>query len=243
MKLRHDFPEADLGQRFGVSQSTVSRIFSTWLVCLYYTFKEANISPSRLVEKYMPKEFRDTFPTTRVIIDATEFPLEKPANPDVQASTWSNYKNRNTLKLLVGISPNGVITFLSSLYGGRISDKEITKRSGLLSLLQPGDSIMADRGFDIGSILPEGTNVNIPPFLGGREQLEHSELVETRRIASVWIHVERALERIKNYNITRHFSASIAPLAEHIVFICAFLTVLQAPLVPPPSSEPISLVL
>ena len=61
----------------------------------------------------MPKEFKEKFPSTRVIIDAMEFPLEKPSNSDVQAATWLNYKNRNTLKLLVGVSPNGVVTFLS----------------------------------------------------------------------------------------------------------------------------------
>ena len=77
----------------------------------------------------MPKEFKERFSSTRVIIDATQFPLGKPSNPDIQAATWSNYKNRNTLRLLVGVSPNGVITFLSSLYGGRISDKELTQQS------------------------------------------------------------------------------------------------------------------
>ena len=78
-----------------------------------------------------------------------------------------------------------MVTFLSSLYGGRISDKELTKRSGLLSLLERGDSVMADRGFDIAKLLPQGTHVNIPPFLGGREQLELDELAETQRIDSM----------------------------------------------------------
>ena len=114
MKLRHNFPELDLAQRFSVSQATVSQIFSAWVLCLYHTFKEINIWPSRaLIDTYMPKEFKERFPSTQVIIDATEFPLEKPSNPDVQAATWSNYKNSNTLKLLVGVSLNGVITFLS----------------------------------------------------------------------------------------------------------------------------------
>ena len=79
----------------------------------------------------MPKEFKERFPSTRVILDTTEFPLEKPSNADVQAATWSNYKNRNTLKLLVSVSPNGVIAFLSLLYGGRNSDKELIQRSNL----------------------------------------------------------------------------------------------------------------
>ena len=35
IKLRNHFPESDLGNRFAVSQSTVSRIFSTWILCLF----------------------------------------------------------------------------------------------------------------------------------------------------------------------------------------------------------------
>ena len=124
VKLRHDFPKSDLAVCFAVSQSTVSRAFSRWVLCLYHSFKEINIWQSRLlVNEYIPIGFAKKYPSTHVVIDAPEFRTEKPANPDVQAATWSNYKYTNTFKLLVGVSPNGVTTFLSPLWGGRISDK------------------------------------------------------------------------------------------------------------------------
>ena len=44
----------------------------------------------------------------------------------------------------MGIAPHGAITFLSALYTGSISDKEITRVSGILDLLEPGDTVMAD---------------------------------------------------------------------------------------------------
>ena len=47
MKLRHYFPKLDLAHCFSVSQATVSRIFSTWV--LYITVSsvtEINIWPS-----------------------------------------------------------------------------------------------------------------------------------------------------------------------------------------------------
>ena len=150
----------------------------------------------------MPKCFRDLYPTTRVIIDVTEVYIEKPSLLDLQQMTFSSYKNNNTFKGLVGISPSGAITFVSSLFSGSISDKELTRQSRLLPLLEKGDSIMADRGFDIeADLIPLGVKLNIPPFLKGKSQLSEKEIVETHRIASVRIHVERTMERIKNYHI------------------------------------------
>ena len=96
-----------------------------------------------------------------------------------------------------------------------------------------GDSVMADRGFLIEDILPEGVSLNIPPFLDGHEQFDPHELVQTRRIASVRIHVERAIERVKNYRILSFLPATLCPIAQHIVFVCCFLTVLMEPLLPP----------
>ena len=114
----------------------------------------------------MPREFKEKYPSTRVIIDATEIYIEQPKLPELQQTTFSNYKNDNTYKILVGISPDGAVTFVSSLYLGCISDKELTKKSGILDLLEPGDSVMADRGFEIEEdLMLIGVRLNIPPFL------------------------------------------------------------------------------
>ena len=82
---------------------------------------------------------------------------------------------------------------------GRISDKKITKDCGILDLLEPGDQIMADRGFDIADDLPSGVTLNIPAFLNGNDQLTVKEETSTRKIASARVHVEKAISRIKNY--------------------------------------------
>ena len=83
-------------------------------------------------------------------------------------------------------------------------DKVVTRKSGLLDFLENGDSVMADRGFDIqDDLTPLGVKLNILPFLKGKKQLEENERIETRRIASLRIHVERAMERIKN--LTGHY--------------------------------------
>ena len=137
-KLRHDFPEADLASHFLISQSSVSQIFRTWVLCISRSFKEVNIWPMKeFVRSCLPEVFLEKYPTTH-IIDATEFAIAKPANPDVQSATWSSYKNRNTLKILVGCTPNGALSFLSDVFGGHVSDKELTRKSGFLKKLEPG---------------------------------------------------------------------------------------------------------
>ena len=84
----------------------------------------------------------------------------------VNSEFYSAYKSHTTLKCLVGIAPHGAVTFISSLYQGSISDKEITRRSGILSLIQEGDEVMADEGFLIQGLLePKTATLIVPPFL------------------------------------------------------------------------------
>jgi len=104
-----------------------------------------------------------------VIIDATEIFIKQPHLPEIQKMIFSSYKNHNTYKALVGIPPSGVITFVSKLFPGSILDKELTQQPDILDLLEAGDFVMADKGFDIAEyLIPRGVQLNISPFL--REQ-------------------------------------------------------------------------
>ena len=66
-----------------------------------------------------------------------------------QAATWSDYKYHNPFKFLVGITPTGFISFLTSCYRGQANGKFITRDSGFYDLLEKDDEVMADRGFQI----------------------------------------------------------------------------------------------
>lgn len=224
----------DIADRFGISVASFSKIFCTWINFLYLELHQLFPFPSQeAVRRNMPRQFA-LYPTTRAIIDCSEVFVEVPSSMLAQSQTWSNYKHHNTFKVLVGISPNGQVIFVSKLWGGRVSDRFITEKSGFLQYLKPGDNVMADRGFEITSILPPGVDLNIPPFKGSRAQLTAEEVTETIHIASVRIHVERAIGRIKNYHILDGtLPLTLAHIADQIFSVCAYLTNFLPPLLPP----------
>ena len=83
-------------------------------------------------------------------------------------------------------------------------------RSGFLDLpFDANDSVMADKGFTIQDLLPVDVSLNIPPFLGSSAQMPASDVVKTQEIASLRIHVERAIDKIKNFRIWE----SVIPLS------------------------------
>ncbi|XP_028407181.1 uncharacterized protein LOC114529570 [Dendronephthya gigantea] len=139
-RLRLGLLERDLANRFNLSVSQVSRIWVTWLDFLYRWVRTIPIWPSqKYVKENMPQRFKESYPNTRVIIDCTEVFLEMPSQPRSQSATFSTYKNHNTGKGLLGISPQGDLTFVSELYAGNTSDKQLTIDFGILKLLEKGD--------------------------------------------------------------------------------------------------------
>jgi len=105
--------------------------------------------------------------------------------------------------------PHGEIIHISQLYEGSISDKELVKQSGLLSLLEPGDQILADKGFTIQDLLQEvGCELAIPAFLERKDQFSKDELNRSKKIHNLRVHVERSIRRVKEY----HFFDGVIPL-------------------------------
>lgn len=198
---------------------------------MHRRFRETPIWPSQaLVQSYMPDIFKAKYPRTRVIIDCTEIFIQRPSSAEAQQLTYSTYKSHNTAKALIGITPNCFISFIPDIQPGRLSDKEIVVRSGLIDLLDKGDLVMADRGFTIEDLLDESMELNIPPFLHGKTQFDEPEVKVTRSIAGVRIHVERVIGRVRRYRILNtSFPNNSLTLLNKVWINCCYLTNLQHP--------------
>ena len=131
---------------------------------------------------------------SRIVIDCFEVFCERPSDLMARAQTFSNYKHHNTVKFLIAITPQGVISFVSKGWGGRVSDKHLTENCGILNFLQPGDVILADRGFTVqDSVGLCCAEVKMPPFTRGKKQLSRSAIDTARQLSQVRIHVERVI--------------------------------------------------
>ena len=244
IRLKLNSPLQDLAYRFNVSVPTAHRIFDRWIYVMSVRLNFLIQWPEQEeLQATMPLVFQRNFgKKVAVIIDCFEIFTERPSSLIARAMTWSNYKHHNTVKFLIGVTPQGVISFISKAWGGRVSDKYLTENSGLLRRLLPGDIVLADRGFDIAdSVGFYPARLHIPAFTRGKKQLSAKE-VETRKIANVRIHVERVIGLVRRkYSIlqgilpiqlvTARRGGDLAPI-DKIAIICCALTNLSESIVP-----------
>lgn len=214
---------------FGISSGIGSNLFITWLLFLA---KELVIFLPFPTIKDMegisrPEAFKSN-PSLRAIIDCTEFYIHKPSLPSSQRRTHSSYKARNTFKLFISISPVLHINFILRLYSGCISDKEITRKCGFIEALDPGDQVMADKGFNIQDLLAlQHVRLIAPPLMHKGNVTAHAT-TKTRRVARKRINVERIIRSLKSFAIIN----GVIPLTmksyiDSVITVCAALVNLQ----------------
>lgn len=181
--------------------------------------------PRERILSRMPKSFLTDFPDCRCIIDASEIECEKPTDVQSQILMYSNYKSTFTIKFLVGIAPSCEITFLSKCYVGRTTDGQIVTESGFVNLLEPGDKVLADKGFPriVSDVENRGAFIVLPPFKRGQYQFSTDENEEGYKCARVRIHVERVIGRMKTFQILHFVPNNLLQSIDKILNVIAFI--------------------
>ena len=186
-----------------------------------------------MVRYFVPTDFKATFPTTRIIVDGTEYPMKQPMALRAQA-TFSSYESRNTVTILVGSTPGGLVNVVSDAYGGCTSDRQIVERSNIVQLCEPGDSVMADKGFNVQDLFARmNITVNIPTFFKKRNRISGKIISSDRKVSSKRVHIERIIGLGKTYKIlTNSLKSTETKLSSHITYCCFMLYNFRTCIVP-----------
>lgn len=99
------------------------------------------------------------------------------------------------------------------------------ERSGLPSKCEPGDMIMADRGFTVQDLFAHrDVSVAIPHFTKGKGYLHLKELLYDRKLGKYRVHVERVIGLLKTYKImSTELNHNYVHLATEITQVCIML--------------------
>ena len=250
VKLRHNPSFSLLAHTSRMSKSTIISVFWKWTDALYCHIGFLVHWPDREdIFRTIPPVFKSKFPRLTSIIDCFEIFTDAPKDLHAHAQCWSNYKKHCTVKVFICCNPHGAVTFLSPVWGGRVSDVKIVRDSGFISSRyhMPGDQILADRGFTLHDDFATSCSAELitPAFTKGKKQLTAREVEYSRQLSSVRIHVERVIGLLKNrYTILKgplpvkminsmsdEACGAVVSSCDKIVKVCASLINLNASIV------------
>nr|CAI5827687.1 unnamed protein product [Callosobruchus analis] len=204
-KLKLDLSYVTLGALFSISGQLCKTYFFDFLTVLSQVLKVCIYFPSaEEVSKNLPKCF-ENFKNCRAVLDCIEIFIQRPSCLCCRIKFYSQYKKSTTIKFMTGVSPGGIITFISKPYGGRASDKLIFEESDFIKNLSPNrDSIMVDKA---------------------------QEATANKQIAAARVHIERSNQRLKIFKIiSGRLQWSLVPKIDEIFLIICGITNLSAPI-------------
>ena len=131
MKLRQNYTNLHLAQLFACSNKTISNVVLTFVHVRHKLLYQDCMGtlPSREKNRsLMPGSF-SLFGNCRMVIDCTAIEVAVPGLMSNQKVTYSSYRGMNSFKVLIGVAPNAVITYVTNFYP------------------RFGDLMLADKGF------------------------------------------------------------------------------------------------
>lgn len=200
--LRTGMHQTAAGALFGVVDSITTSYFVTWIIVLYrlLTQKMFPIPSTLNIRETMPtlwtESLSDFTDYVKLVLDSTCLYFQTPSNAEAQTACYNKYYAGTCGKYVVGTTPAGAAAFASLVYPGSLSDRHL----GILTLiglgiLEEGDTIMVDKGFDLSDILfLRYCHLLIPVFkhsVNGKKVFDAYQMKQNRVVAHRRIHVER----------------------------------------------------
>ena len=235
IKTNHSF--LALSYEFSTSECQTGKVFKTSVHTIAKFLKELILWPSATdISLNLTIQFRCRYSDVQSTIDCFEIEIEKPSDAVNQALTWSDYKKCNTAKYLISVTPDGLINFISEGACGRGTDMAIVENSGYLDKLPANTSVLANRSFKQLDVVLNKKQCKLirPPSVKQDVKSTKKEVKLTKQIASIRIHVERVINRIRNFqllNIHTRVDNHLLGCLDSCVIIAAALVNMQSEII------------
>lgn len=120
-RLRTGTCGKETARNFGVSESTISRTFCTWINFL--ELAAMTFPTLEQVQQHMPESVH----FSQRVLDCIEVRIQKPSGLNTRKQIFSIYKHYNTFKVLVGATPDGYLCFLSELWEAMLVIQKLSR--------------------------------------------------------------------------------------------------------------------
>lgn len=192
--LRHNVAHAVVGELFGVSADTSENTFHDVVFVLRAVCPANRWDAEKKWKKGEPSWKPDN--VERVLIDSFESPVRRPSLPARQKRIYSGKKKRHTLKTQIVTDAQGEILDIDPGHRGPMADKRLYEQSAVEerypNAQKQGD--LAYQGI---------AGMSVPYKKPQGEHLTEAQRAENRQKASVRVHVEHGIRRIKGWRIVR----------------------------------------
>jgi len=221
-----------LSDLVGFQRRMCGAFFANTVHLLAVTLKNSVTWPSKEEITFnMPTCF-EKCTDTRVIL-CFQVPLTCSDCSEYPIRLYVPSKFNQSIKILVGFAPSGLVTFVSEVYDGRATDKEIIEDCDLLPKLEPHvDAIMVDQGFAIhDTCLNKGIKVYTSPFVLKKQRLTDTNDKSSLESTGAWAHVKNVIDRFRAFKVLQSkISGSVVPYLDDVLIVIAGLVNLSPPI-------------
>ncbi|XP_077361811.1 uncharacterized protein LOC144006701 [Festucalex cinctus] len=196
MRLRLNLPPQHIAYMFNVNRNTFSNAFSDIINILHARVSPFVLWPRRNTLQASVHQFVNSL---AISLGCFEIAIKRPSNPNAETQSNTHKKVNRSIKYLLGVTPQGTISFISKGWEEHVCNKSIIENSGILDKLLPGDLVFPERGFDIGGT--EGLRCaeeTLPVFIKGPYQLDASDVHSKQTIAGLRMHAKKVFVAIRN---------------------------------------------
>ncbi|GAB1606365.1 uncharacterized protein LOC115209356, partial [Argonauta hians] len=196
MYIYRGLSRMDLAARFLVPVHTILDIIITWADILFSFLGVMTVWPKEEMKgTLLPSSLKDSkLSDVRFYLECIELRSESTAwSQSLKSLSYKEYKSSYTHKGLVGIAPNGTVTFVSPLMSYSLSDSDLTLKSGILDKCEKGDMVVVNSIFNINQLCSER---EIKVYNSDYKLLESSESSSSEDMSLLWSPIKIVLKKI-----------------------------------------------